>query len=437
MESARESARVGNEAAARSGPLRATGAKMAGDPLRRLEEPVAKLMLSFLHGGDVARCEQVCVRWRRVCSARDVWSGALEREFAGHGGIPGLGAKEAFKRRVAERREEEARQAAERARLEAEEAARLARPRFRPLKLCLAASVHQVANVCYVVPFLLLSVLLPLKLDGYIDAPWDEVLSPMLALGAVVVLQCAAVLTRLLVWDYLFEDVSDGNIVRGLGEEIFDHSALKFAAFAAAAAAWVVWLALLAAKLEDSSFDMSWQGVTGFFVAVMALGVHPAMFAIGRSVLADMGDPRERAVFIGAWLGAHCAALGLVVTAMLAARNADEALAGDAPSLSWPEAFAPLFAGTGAMFIGPWLASLRRPRDCVQLLPLQGAALFLLSVWCAVSVVFEALLVAKLDGDLALSYTRIFICFFVTSGLIVCGSCGGCVIALLSMANDD
>jgi hypothetical protein len=410
---------------------------MAGDPLPRLEEPVAKLMLSFLRGGEVARCEQVCVRWRRVCSARDVWSGALEREFAGRGGIPGLGPKEAFKQRVAEQREEEARQAAERARIEAEEAERLARPQFRPLKLCLAASVHQVANACYVVPFLLLSVLLPLKLDGYIDAPWDEVLSPMMALGAVVVLQCAAVLVRLLLWDYLFEDVSDGNIVRGLGEEIFDHSALKFAAFSAAAASWVVWLVLLATKLEDASFGMSWQGVTGFFVAVMALGVHPTMFAVGRSALADMGDALERAVFIGAWIGAHCAALGLVVTAMLAARNADEALAGDAPSLSWPQVFAPLFAGTGAGYIGPWLASLRRPRDCRQMLPLQAAAFAIISVWTGVAVVFEALLVAKLDGDLALSYTRIFICFFVTSGLIVCGTCSGGVLALLSMANDD
>lgn len=397
-----------------------------------LENALALHVTGFLSGQELARGERVCVRWRQLCGSRAAWRCALTNEFPAAVAGGGESPKEVFVRCWQERRREEEAEVERLRQAAAHEALERGRPRWRPLKRALWLIMHPATNLLYVVPFLLLNVLLPLRLDGAIESRWTQVFSPMVAVGALWLLQSVAILVAQLQWPYLFEGLPFKALLGEVVSLMLDNKAAPTAACAVSTVSWMGFFVVAGIKADTPSFGMSWVAVTALLVLpllAVAMVVVYLYIKMRDEAAEDAGAALLR-VGVAACLPALT---GLLATCMLAAANGDGIVAGESElRYPWGIVFLPLLLGT-CLFS----CSVCTPACCVrdraernQRLLFQPLAWWALTIYLSPFVIFEALLFAKLVGEYDISFVRMFICFFVPSGMILL-SLPGTMIAII------
>lgn len=413
--------------------------------LARLPEPVALVVVEFLDGVDLARCERVSARWRRLARTKGLWHQALARGFPQAPPLaPNANAKEAYAMLHAQEKERLRRVREEEAEREARREMERRRSKCVPLKRTLQLLASLACNACYAPPFILQSVLLPLKLDGHLGATWAQVLSPMVAFALLCMLQIVAIVVNDRVWTYLFDDIEDGNVMRFVAEDLFAGASRWHALLFAGSGLWMLLVVLAAAKLDGTEFvdgqaaavstpDIKWVGLAFLLLLVLAV-VIVGLFGLKRAFEDDgMGTLPGQA----AALFAVPCTLCLWIAVLLAAINGDDLVAGREPSVQWSSVFVPLWIGTALLGCSPCCALLKVDVGdwCDENNALRHCLFTCLMVFAlSPFLVFEAMLSAKLDGELDVSNVVVFISLFVSSGLALLGTC---IFTLVLACGDD
>jgi hypothetical protein len=401
-----------------------------GTDVSKLPEPLAHHVLEFLRGEEVARCERVNRSWQKMCQSRALWRELTLNAF------PEARAEGVLDARARYRELRAARLAAERERAQEQAVARRE-------QMCeggqefLRFFGHGACNSCYILFFVLFTVLLPLRFDGFIDATWTQAFSPLIAFSLLVVLQAVGTVVRACLWPRLWEARGPHQALiikagRGFGDGWLWHLLLL-----AASLVWLLCVLLAVAKLDGTSFDgpgpgasetidVSWRAIAALLLVPIAAACVCFVLA-GRALGGAEAFETVLAVQLGyAALFILCSWASL----LMAAVNADAIVSGE-PELpvEWDAVFVPLWIAFAILTCcsccsGPLYECFFPGIDPDHMH--LGLPVFL-TVALAPPLIAAALINAKLNGSIDPSLTAIFVTYFVADVLMLFLALGLCL----------